>query len=501
MCAEGAWNSIFLTGRRPVHTFKQSTQVINSSPLYKVIHIHKVDTNIPPNIKLVADFAHSHQNHQVFASHHSGRGGCLNPMRTFSILCLLFVLTLGLTETANGHSREAKQDKTPLEVTVTPQPGTFFEQRPIGSQQLEVKDGDETDQVNLLDGDQVLEHVDRNLRIFSKNTDNGNSVLPARGSYRLVVRRKRRFRRNREKQNSMKVEELQPSQPAPSTPKGPTTGFKGVFQNAEKLSTQPTISPVQQQRKESSVSPSRLARTTTLSPDANPWKTSESPSIHPSIPTTRAPIVPLSTGGDREGDLPSPKPSQTPTYHPTRKPTNRPSQSPTVSPTVSTDTPTSVPTKSPTWLPTLLPTSQPTFKPQEAVAPTDITKRTFETTLNLDQVAVKYQDAFRLAAKRWSSVIVGDLPDAKLTKSMKASSRCENIPDIVDDIYICSRIIPIDGKGGVLGSAGPDFGRNTGGHVMTVLGTMQFDSADVDSLARDGTFNNVIVSIDGMASA
>ena len=50
---------------------------------------------------------------------------------------------------------------------------------------------------------------------------------------------------------------------------------------------------------------------------------------------------------------------------------------------------------------------------------------------------------------------------------------------------------PIDGVGGILGSAGPCLIRTTGG--LTLYGVMRLDSADVTTLEVAGTFDEVIL--------
>src|SRR5262245_47090437 len=51
--------------------------------------------------------------------------------------------------------------------------------------------------------------------------------------------------------------------------------------------------------------------------------------------------------------------------------------------------------------------------------------------------------AFRAAARRWTRVIVGDLPRQRIGGRM------------IDDVLIIAQAIPIDGPGGILGQAGP----------------------------------------------
>lgn len=105
---------------------------------------------------------------------------------------------------------------------------------------------------------------------------------------------------------------------------------------------------------------------------------------------------------------------------------------------------------------------------------TDAQGSRFDITTRFEgDVEQEYQDAFLTAASRWSNVIVGDLPRTQL-------------PDgtVVDDVLIFARIASIDGAGGVLGQAGPTHLR-FGSH-LPISGVMEFDSADMAKLARDG---------------
>jgi len=50
----------------------------------------------------------------------------------------------------------------------------------------------------------------------------------------------------------------------------------------------------------------------------------------------------------------------------------------------------------------------------------------------------------------------------------------------------------IDGVGGILGSAGPEHGVDAGGFVYTTVGSMNFDTADIDAMIANGSFTHVI---------
>ena len=65
------------------------------------------------------------------------------------------------------------------------------------------------------------------------------------------------------------------------------------------------------------------------------------------------------------------------------------------------------------------------------------------------------------------------------------------INESVDDLLIYAEVVPIDGVGGTLGSAGPCWIRLANG--LTALGTMKFDEADFDDLEATGNLSYVIL--------
>jgi hypothetical protein len=91
--------------------------------------------------------------------------------------------------------------------------------------------------------------------------------------------------------------------------------------------------------------------------------------------------------------------------------------------------------------------------------------------------------AFRSAADRWTRIIVGDLPRVRVDG------------ELIDDILILAQGSAIDGRGGILGQAGPTHirppGRRASAH-LPVKGIMAFDTADLAQMQSDGTLNDVI---------
>ena len=93
---------------------------------------------------------------------------------------------------------------------------------------------------------------------------------------------------------------------------------------------------------------------------------------------------------------------------------------------------------------------------------------------------------------RWSEIITGDISDAQLDKAANLcglGEPAESRP--VDDVLIYASVEPIDGRGGILGSAGPCLIRTA--DSLTIYGVMRFDSADVAALEQGGTFQDVIL--------
>lgn len=93
------------------------------------------------------------------------------------------------------------------------------------------------------------------------------------------------------------------------------------------------------------------------------------------------------------------------------------------------------------------------------------------------------QNAFKLAADRWTKVIVGDLPPVQVDG------------ELIDDVLILAQGADIDGPGKILGMAGPRVLRpaNAGAAAfLPVKGEMTFDTADLAQMEANGTLNDVI---------
>lgn len=95
------------------------------------------------------------------------------------------------------------------------------------------------------------------------------------------------------------------------------------------------------------------------------------------------------------------------------------------------------------------------------------------------------RDAFIVAARRWMRIITGHLSTVPVTLSAGACSTLQPaMNEAVTDLVIFADVSPIDGVGNILGASSPCAERSSSG--LTVVGTMSFDSADLDNLARTG---------------
>ena len=101
----------------------------------------------------------------------------------------------------------------------------------------------------------------------------------------------------------------------------------------------------------------------------------------------------------------------------------------------------------------------------------------------LGGLTARQRAAFTGAADRWTRVIVGDLPSARVDG------------ETVDDVLILAQGVAIDGPGKILGQAGPTHLRPARAGKAAFLpakGSMSFDTADLAKMEADGTLNDVI---------
>jgi hypothetical protein len=103
----------------------------------------------------------------------------------------------------------------------------------------------------------------------------------------------------------------------------------------------------------------------------------------------------------------------------------------------------------------------------------------FTITVISTGLTASQQAAFTTAANRWAQVITGDLPNATYNGIA------------VDDLLIHASGVAIDGSGGILGQAGPDRFRTSGG--LPYHGEMEFDTADLASMEQSGQLVGLII--------
>jgi hypothetical protein len=126
-----------------------------------------------------------------------------------------------------------------------------------------------------------------------------------------------------------------------------------------------------------------------------------------------------------------------------------------------------------------------TFSATGVVAPFLIDLR-FLTAISNDQ-----RDAFVAAATRWMGIITAHLTSVPLSLPAGACTALQpTLSETVRDVVIFVEVAPIDGPGGVLGSGVPCVSRSESG--LTVVGTMQFDTADLPTAIANGQLVPII---------
>lgn len=114
-------------------------------------------------------------------------------------------------------------------------------------------------------------------------------------------------------------------------------------------------------------------------------------------------------------------------------------------------------------------------------------------------------DAFTAAAARIRGSVVGDISDVNVGAPVDLEKECGitgvTLPaGIIDDLIIYAAVAPIDGPGKVLASAFPCLIRNTPAPPavptpnsgLTVIGVMQFDTDDIQTLINSGRLKDVV---------
>ena len=140
-------------------------------------------------------------------------------------------------------------------------------------------------------------------------------------------------------------------------------------------------------------------------------------------------------------------------------------------------------------------TAKPALPVMETMRVTTNAANGFTITLRFINAPTPAQRAFfETAAARWQGIIIGDVPNTTGTvpaRSCGNSFRTPSFNGEIDDVLIDVLLQPIDGPGAVLGAAGPCLVRSA--DFLTLYGLMFFDTADLDFLADNGIFDEVVV--------
>ncbi|MER3317025.1 MAG: hypothetical protein RIB79_01915 [Allomuricauda sp.] len=100
-------------------------------------------------------------------------------------------------------------------------------------------------------------------------------------------------------------------------------------------------------------------------------------------------------------------------------------------------------------------------------------------------------EVFDAAAARWERIIIKDVPSITATIPSAFEGFPPAVDGTLDDIIIEVALANIDGPGGILGQAGPQFVRTS--DYLTISGVMFFDVADLGFLEELDLFEEVIV--------
>lgn len=157
----------------------------------------------------------------------------------------------------------------------------------------------------------------------------------------------------------------------------------------------------------------------------------------------------------------------------------------------------------------------PTWKLGKAATPQTVTATLNNITLQINatvttlySIVVRFfgdpmdaaqQALFTNAASRISGFITGDVIDANAQNLDLTPCGLNNqqLNELVDDVVIYASIQQIDGPGKILAQAGPCYYRNAAPagqpqQFMPAVGSMQFDAADINTLAGAGSLQEVI---------
>jgi len=108
------------------------------------------------------------------------------------------------------------------------------------------------------------------------------------------------------------------------------------------------------------------------------------------------------------------------------------------------------------------------------------------------------QSAMTAAVAKWQSVVYRAVSAVSITSAQAPAGTCgpgtPAINQTVTNLLILATFDSIDGPGKILGQAGPCFVRTTGANAgTTIVGVMEFDTADVANLITSGQLNTVML--------
>jgi hypothetical protein len=110
----------------------------------------------------------------------------------------------------------------------------------------------------------------------------------------------------------------------------------------------------------------------------------------------------------------------------------------------------------------------------------------------LSSATPSQRQAFTDAQERWESLVTGDIENIPLqAQADDCGPGSPALNQTIDDLLIFVTLENIDGPGGVLGSAGPCFIRNS--NSLSVMGAMIFDKQDLADIESAGLLQVLIV--------
>ena len=136
-----------------------------------------------------------------------------------------------------------------------------------------------------------------------------------------------------------------------------------------------------------------------------------------------------------------------------------------------------------------VPSGAPTRSPV-AGSTAPISTRRYEITQEL-LMPTQDQPVFESAAARWESVIIGDVEDYDSSRLPEPPLPGCTYPAVIDDLYICGVIEPIDGPGNLVGTGRANFLRD--GNNLPVAGEMVFDVDDLDVIRDLGLLEDLVL--------